>query len=298
MGRWGTTPMSERGWKIASGARGALTLLAALALLAPAPGVSQERTLTSSRQIQGTQPVRVDVESGAGTLRIGTLDGGDLLYQMNLRYDEQVAVPVTEFDSAGRTLQLGLRGRQSGGGRVREGSRTEVELTREVPIDLAMRFGAGEATLELGGMRLRSLSVETGASETSILIDQPNPQRASLVELKAGAAEIRAIGLGNLRSEHYVFRGGVGAATLDFGGAWSADATANIDMGMGALILRFPRSLGVRIDRSSFLTRFDAADFGRRDGRDVSNNWDTAPHHITINLNAALGSVEVRWIDE
>ena len=161
-----------------------------------------------------------------------------------------------------------------------------------------MRFGAGEATLELGGLRLRSLSVETGASETSIRIDQPNALRASLVELKAGAAEIRAIGLGNLRAEQYVFRGGLGAATLDFGGAWSADATASIEMGMGALTLRFPRKLGVSINRSSFMTRFNAADFGRRDGRDVSDNWDTAPHRITIDLNAALGSVDVRWIDE
>lgn len=285
--------MSDRGWPARSVA--GLAALGALLLAGSLEG--QERTLTSSRQLQGGEPVRVEVESGAGVLRIEPLEERDLLYRMELRYDERHATPRTEFEASNRTLRLGLSGRQ-GGGRVREGSRAEVGLTREVPLDLSLRFGAGEASFDLSGLRLRSLNMETGASETVLRVEAPNPERASLVELKAGAAELRASGLGNLRAQRFVFQGGVGAATLDFGGAWDGDASADIDMGMGALFLHFPRDLGVRINRSSFLSRFDSDGFSRRDGQDVSDNWDTARHHLTIDLDAALGSVEVRWIDE
>lgn len=259
---------------------------------------AQERTLTSSRQLQGSEPMRVEVEAGAGELHVEPLDEQDLLYQMELRYDERRATPLTEFDSASRTLRLGLRGRQGHSGRGREASNTEVELTREVPIDLALRFGAGEASFDLGGLRVRRLSVETGASETMLRVDEPNRERATLVEMKAGASEFEAAGLGNLRAERYLFEGGVGMATLDFGGVWDADATAEIRMGMGALVLRFPRSVGVRIDRSAFLSRFEGDGFSRRDGQEVSDNWDSARHHLTIDLDAALGSVEVHWIDD
>ena len=273
-------------------------LLALGSLLLAGSLEAQERTLTSSRQISGTEPMRVEVESGAGVLRVEPLDEGDLLYRMELRYDERHASPLTEFDGESRRLRLGLSGREGNSGRVRNSSRAEVALTREVPLDLALRFGAGEAMFDLSGLRIRSLNVETGASETVLRVDVPNPVRASLVEIKAGAAEVRATGLGNLRAERFVFQGGVGAATLDFGGAWEGDATADIDMGMGALFLRFPRDVGVRIDRSAFLSRFDGEGFSRRDGQEVSDNWDTASHHLTIDLDAALGSVEVRWIDE
>lgn len=273
-------------------------LMALGALLLTGSLDAQERTLTSSRQISGTEPMRVEVESGAGVLRIEPLEEGDLLYRMELRYDERNASPLTEFDSESRKLRLGLSGRQGNGGRVRNSSRAEVELTREVPLDLTMRFGAGEASFDLSGVRVRSLTVETGASETVLRVDAPNPVRASSVEMKAGAAEVRASGLGNLRTERFVFQGGMGAATLDFGGAWEGDATADIDMGMGALVLLFPRDVGVRIDRSSFLSRFEGEGFSRRDGQEVSDNWDSARHHLTIDLDAALGSVEVRWIDE
>src|SRR5690606_5443237 len=119
-------------------------------------------------------------------------------------------------------------------------------------------------------------NLETGASETEVRIDEPNPIRAKDVTLKAGAAEFRVEGLGNLRAERITFQGGVGSTTLDFRGAWEQDASARVQMGMGSVVLRFPRSLGVRINRNAVLTSFDAAGFTRRDRSFFSENWDSA----------------------
>jgi hypothetical protein len=254
------------------------------------------RTMTSARQLWGTEPVEVEVEYGAGELEIGPARGG-MLYSMELRYDEEQSVPVAEFDSASRRLKLGASNRR-GNRKHREGSTATIALSDRIPLDLGLHFGAGEATLNLGGLRLQRLDVETGASETTIRFDSPNPIRAREVELSAGAAELEVIGLGNARAERISFQGGVGATTLDFGGAWVGDATASVQMGMGSVVLRFPRSLGVRISRSSFLTSFDAAGMVRRDGSYFSENWDRADHKLTVDVEAALGSIEIEWIGD
>lgn len=276
---------------------GALLLaLAGMLGAAPAAHGQDWRTMTSARQLWGTEPIEVEVEYGAGELEIGAASGS-MLYSMELRYDEEQAVPVAEFDSASRKLKLGASSRR-GNRKFREGSTAKIALSDRVPIDLGLHFGAGEATLNLSGLRLQRLDVETGASETTIRFDRPNPIRASEVELSAGAAELKVIGLGNARAERFSFQGGVGATTLDFSGAWEDDATASVQMGMGSVVLRFPRALGVRITRSSFLTSFDAEGMVRRDGSYFSQNWDSADHRLTVDVEAALGSIEIEWIGD
>lgn len=271
--------------------------VAALGQISPAQGQTM-RTLTSSRQIWSTEPMAVEVEYGAGTLDVERESSGSLLYRMEMRYDEERVTPVAEFDSAARMLRLGSRQHEGARGRMREGSRMEIALTDRVPLDLGLHFGAGEAEIDLGGVRLRRLELETGASETTVRFDEPNPIRAEEVQLKAGAAELRVIGLGNLRAERIHFQGGVGSTTLDFSGAWERSAAANVQMGVGELVLRFPRSVGVRINRSSFLTSFDADRFEQRDGAYFSDNWQSAAHQLTVDVDAAFGSVEIEWIDE
>jgi len=280
--------------------RGRLLVAAAIAFTAATHAAALHgqtmRTLTSSRQLWDEEPLTVEVEYGAGTLEVRPLQDQDLLYRMEMRYDAERVSPVAEFDTARRVLELGSRFHRRGGP-DHEKSKAEIELTDRVPLDLGLHFGAGSAEMDLGGLRIQNLQLETGASETTLRIGTPNPIAARRVELKAGAAELNVVGLGNLRAEELVFQGGVGSTTLDFSGAWNRNATAHVQMGMGEVVLRFPRSLGVRIDRSSFLTSFDAEGFQRRDDAYFSDNWNSASHQLTVDVEAAFGAVEIEWID-
>lgn len=274
-------------------------VVAAAASMAPSSAEAQTwRNLTSSRQLWDAEPLEVQVNYGAGELTVGRVDSEGLLYRMEMRYDEDRVAPVAEFDSATRKLNLGLRGREGRSGRRDlSDARADIDLTDQAPIDLALRFGAGKATIDLTGLQIERLHLETGASEAEMRISTPNPIRARDVEMKAGAAEFRVEGLGNLRAERITFQGGVGSTTLDFGGVWEQDASARVQMGMGSVVLRFPRSLAVQINRSAVLTSFNADGFTRRDGNFFSDNWDTADRRLTVDLDAAFGSVTVEWID-
>lgn len=263
--------------------------------VAQATAAQTWRTISSARQLAGEQFVKVDVEYGVGRLQLHP-SSGSFLYQMEARYDADRFHPVSEYNRGAGQLRLGIKGE----GKLRKtsnGGRLTLGLSPELPLALNLEFGAGEADLDLGDLNLRSVDVATGASETRIRWDSPNRTPAEHVRLQSGAASLQVTGLGNARAARYTFEGGVGETTLDFTGSWTRSATASVEMGIGSITLRFPRSLGVRINKDSFLTSFDADGLEKRGKAFYSRNWATAAHRLTLDIDAALGSIDVEWTD-
>jgi hypothetical protein len=252
-------------------------------------------TMTSARSIGNETELHVSIEYGAGTLTLGPAAAGTL-YRADLHYDRTVFTPRVEYEN-GR-LRIGTNGGTVNvrGSSIR-GSEIDIQLTRELPVDLALQFGAADATLDIGGMRVRSLDLQTGASRTRLDVSAPNPERVRKASFQAGAARFEATGLGNLNAEQLEVKGGVGDIMLDFTGEWLADMRARIEIGLGSLTLRVPRGLGVQIDRRGALTSFDGQELVRRGNVYYSEGFDAAPRKLVISLDAALGSIRVVWVD-
>ena len=282
--------MAVRDWGVA--------VTAALLVLPVVPGAvdgQSWRTVTMSRQVEGERSVDVQVRYGAGTFKVRPTDDG-LLYRMQLRYDEETFEPVSEYE-AGR-LRLGvetlrrsldLKGKRSGG-------ELDLLLAEGVPMDLDMEFGAVRADLDLGGLDLTDLDLSTGASESVVDVGRPNRERMGTARFEVGAADFTVRHMGNLNAERIEIDAGVGEVELWFTGEWQQDARVSIDMGLGALELRFPEGLGVRLRKDSFLTSLDSEGLVKRGDYFYSLDWDTADRKVTIDLDAAFGSVRVLWV--
>jgi len=277
---------------------GAAVLFSTLAACHTADaGAQRMRSTTSARQLQGETRANVELKYGAGRLRVSPTRG-DLLYRMELRYDDAQFRPVSAYDRAAGRLTLGVESREHRGrGHGRDDQHATIELTPRVPLELDLAFGAGEAEVELGGLALSGVHLQTGASRTNVSFASPNRVRARRVKVEAGAAEVRVSGLGNTRSPRFEFSGGMGEATLEFGGTWTQSATAQIDMGVGSVRLRLPRALGVRIVRDSFLSSFDAGGMVKRGNAWYSRNYGQARYRLDVSIHAAVGSIAVDWID-
>jgi hypothetical protein len=280
---------------------GSILLALLIASGASQPAEAQSwRSMSSSRSVQGEDRVDVHVEYGAGGIEL-TRGNGRRLYEFELRYDEEVSRPLVEYEREGKRLRLGLEGIEGRGATIKRGSgsagHAAVKLSPTVPMSLTIRFGAGEANLDLGGISLSSVDLATGASETSISFSSPNRVAADHVRIRSGAAAIRAESLGNSGAAVFEYEGGVGETVLDFGGQWRRDATGTVKLGMGSLRLRFPRDLGVRLTRTAFLTSFKDDGLERRGSEYYSEGWDRATHRLTLHVTAAVGAIEVEWID-
>lgn len=276
--------------------RNALIAAAAALLTLPAAGEAQSwKTVTMSRQLEGTDEIRVFVEYGAGVFSVRSVDEG-LLYRMQLEYDEDRFEPVADF--SGDRLRLGIESTRRGVDiGHREAGKLELELARGVPMDLDLQFGAVKADLDLGGLALTDLEVSTGASESVVDVSEPNPSRIGTARFEVGAAEFTARRLGNLNADRIEVDAGVGSITLGFDGRWQRDARVNIDMGLGSLELRVPEGLGVQLRKDSFLTSLDSEGLVKRGDVYESLDFDDAERRVVIELDAAFGSVEVVWIN-
>ena len=251
------------------------------------------RDVTMSRQLERQDHVRVHVEYGAGHLNIGSTDEG-LLYRMDLHYDEDTFEPVAEV--SGNRVNLGVESiRRNINVRGGDTGEMALELARGVPMELRLDFGAVRADLDLGGLALTDLELRTGASESVVDVSEPNPSEMETASFEVGAAEFTIYNLGNLNAEEIEVDAGVGSLTLDFGGRWERDGYVEIDMGLGALELRVPEGLGIRLRKESFLTALDSEGLVKRGDVYESVDWDEADRRVTIELDAAFGRVDVVW---
>ncbi|MGD2069061.1 MAG: toast rack family protein [Gemmatimonadota bacterium] len=280
--------------------RGALVaaLLAGPALLIGSPDAlagQSWRTVTMSRQRSDVDEMKVRVAYGAGRFSVRPIDG-ELLYRMQLRYDEESFEPVAELD--GDRLELGVEniGKRFRLGRDRDDGRMDLELNRGVPMDLQLEFGAVRADVDLGGLSLNELELSTGASDSRVDVSRPNRLAMSRAELTVGAADFTARHLGNLNAEDITVSAGVGDVTLEFTGEWRRDARVKVDMGLGSLELRFPRGLGVKLEKDTFLTSLDSQGLVKRGDAYYSTDWDEAERRVVVEVDAAFGSIDISWV--
>lgn len=258
------------------------------------------RPFSTFRQLHGETRLNARLEYGAGNLRLAPGRPGEL-YRMNLTYDADRFIPVSSFDASRRFVLLGLEAKGEGGVRVvsrdQLGQSATVFISPKVDLDLDLSLGAVDADLELGGMRISRLELETGASRATIRFSRPNPMRCRRASFSAGAAEVAVLGLGNSRCQDIAFEGGVGRVLLDFGGASTPSTRVTVKMSVGAVTLRLPRRAGIRIRMDKFLSSFDPAGLVRRGNAFVTPDYAGARRRLDFDLTTAVGGVNLEWMD-
>ena len=281
--------------------REALSLVVALALpieSVMAQGGPLWRTVEVSRQLRDTLPQRIRVQYGAGRLDVrGTAD--PLLYSMRLRYDESRVSPVHRYDAEQRSATLGVAAlprsaRPASGGDSREPGELVLTLPNRVPLDLDLELGGTQSTLELGGLALRTVRIECGATDATLLFSRVNRTRMHQLEIDVGAADFSATNLANANADQVRLRGGVGVVDLDFGGAWTHDMSVTAQLAVGQLRVRVPSEVGVRLTVSRVAAGFEHEGFTKRDDAWYSENYERAAHKLHLDAGTYFGKIEIR----
>ena len=219
-GRLGTGPgeLIAQGWPWLLVALGVWFVVGSIA-----PGGSRG-TERLTLPLRGAADASVRIRFGAGTLTTRPASPGDLVDGV--------------FDG-------GVIHRELGPGRVELSQDTsyglpwldrrsawDLGLTGEVPLDVRLETGASRTTLDLREIRLRRLDLQTGASETRVVL----PRNAGTTEVRAehGAAsltfEVPAGVAARIRT-----RMAIGSSQIDEGRFPSAgDVYQSIDYGSAA----------------------------------------------------------------
>lgn len=274
--------------------------VALAATMAPQAEGQTWRTEAKARQRHGQESLDVKVTYAVGKFELRR--GPDrLLYRLNSRYDEEVFILRSNYLESDNRGNLRVEIDDLDDVEFRdlkdydyEGGNLTLDLSGAIPVALDLQMGAVEADLDLGGLQLQRISLQTGASDTRVNFSEPNSSAAEFCTFKAGAASFRVEDLGNSGCRRMSVSGGVGTLSLDFSGEWDYDATGDINVGLGTVEISVPAELGVRIEKSTFLMSFDAPGFDKQDGGVwLSRNWDTAEDHLTLSVSGVLGAVKI-----
>jgi len=252
------------------------------------------RSLDVARQLADSSPTAVQVVYGTGMFGLrGT--SNPLLYHMQLRYDATRSQPRHAFDPATRKLQLGVQKSdvRFTGRSDNEDGRLQLELSRVTPLDLSLDLGAVEADLDLTGLKLSRLQIESGASEGKLRFDSLNATPMSVLQVSLGAASFRGERLANANARDIRVDAGVGNVELDLGGQWTQDIDLKVEVTLGIVTIHVPSDVGVHVSVRKTLASFDHEGLIERDGAWVSRNWESAPRKLRISAETVFGKLTI-----
>lgn len=274
-----------------------IALAFAASLLPAGASAQQWRTIESARQLTSTDALHVKLTFAGGKFELNPLPG-NLLYQMQLHYDEQAADAMHEYDAGNHQLRLGMSQANMGFRALKamkhdEGGSMTVGLNPSVPVSLELNLAGAEAEAELGGMSIKSLKIHMGLAGGKVSFSAPNQVVLDQLSLDVGLGGASFENLGNANVAQININGGMGGVSLDFGDRVAHDVKITADVAFGGLKIQVPASVGVTIKAETKMASFKPAGFEKIDGAWVTPNWKDASTHVTIVANAALGSFEV-----
>jgi hypothetical protein len=133
--------------------------------------VSELKTETQSVDLGSASTASVQIEFPAGELKVegGATSLMDASFHYNVS-DWQPRIKYTENGARGELLvsQQGDDQLPIGGRLVNEWT---IQFADDVPVDLTILTGAGNAELNLGALDLASLNIQTGAGVTKVNLD-------------------------------------------------------------------------------------------------------------------------------
>ncbi|MBM3310640.1 MAG: hypothetical protein FJY80_03940 [Candidatus Aminicenantes bacterium] len=136
------------------------------------------QTTTASAPLENAVSADVRIRPGAGEV---TVRGSDIDTLMNgtFRFNRRHWEPRVDFLKVGDRSRLVVERRRSRTlflGTVR--NTWDIALTNRIPLDLDFDFGAGEARLDLRGLKLNSLTIDMGVGD--LTLDLSGPRAESL----------------------------------------------------------------------------------------------------------------------
>ena len=127
--------------------------------------IRESRVVEKEKAVRAEQ-IRVDLEMGAGELHVG--GGASQLLEADFVYNIPSWKPEVRYDSSSFRGRLSVRQPKAHGSVGNVKNEWRLKLTNDLPLDLAVRCGAGENHLDLRELTLRGVEMHLGAGSVEI----------------------------------------------------------------------------------------------------------------------------------
>ena len=255
---------------------------------------------------RGTETAQLNAEIGFGDFSIEPASDDTLIY-LTVDYDADVfPSPIVNHRRENGHLTITLESTES----IDEDINLDdshsihntwcVRLGRKVIWSLQLQLAYCETHLELGGLKVEELSVESGLSETQLSFSEPNVIVLQRCDIETGLGSFEAVRLGNAAMRRFTLENGLGSSILDFRGCCPREnLRAVIESGLGSVEMQLPNGLPVMMQVEATLGSTDLPGFHQMNG----GLYRSIPYiegvpGLEADVSVGLGSVNVIWVSD
>lgn len=256
---------------------------------------------------EGAQSAEFVLKINYGDLHVEPAGGDTLIYVSADYNSDDFSEPTVSHRRDDRRMEILLESGKTQGRDLDDVDSSAVSgeniwcirLGRQVAWSLQIEFAFCATSLELGGLKLAGLNIESGFSGTELTFSEPNGTVLESCDIQGGFTSLRAMNLGNAAIRHLTVENGLGSSVLDFTGKWrKGDLKAVIESGLGSMKMQLPDGLPVTMEVESTLGSADLPGFREiRDGCYRSISYAEGVPGLEAKVSVGLGSMGVTWVE-
>jgi len=239
--------------------------------------------------------LKVSIKFGAGKLVL--ISGEEDVFKGNFQYDKSILKPNIRYEILGETgiLTLSQSIKKDLNLSFPHKNIWNLKLPSGVPLQLYINTATYSGDIDLTNLQIENFYLNSGASQTNIVFNQPNLIDLKNINIKTGASIIKMLGLANANFDEMNFTGGAGSYTFDFSGNLTKKSKVNIDAGAAKIILKIPSAIGTKIIIERFpAVKLDIRGFVKiNDQTYISPEYGKSDAELDIKIKGGLIAVEV-----
>jgi hypothetical protein len=191
--------------------------------------------------------LKVTIKFGAGKLDL--ISGQEDVFEGNFQYVKSILKPNIRYEILGKTgvLTLSQSIKKDLNLSFPQKNKWNLKLPSGIPLQLYINTATYSGDIDLTNLQIENFYLNSGASQTNIVFNQPNLIELRNINIKTGASSIKMLGLANANFDKMNFTGGAGSYTFDFSGNLTKKMKVNIDAGVAKIILKIPSAIGTKI---------------------------------------------------
>jgi len=239
--------------------------------------------------------LKVSIKFGAGKLDL--ISGEEDMFKGNFQYDKSILKPNIQYEILRKTgiLTLSQSIKKDLNLSFPQKNIWNLKLPSGVPLQLYINTATYSGNIDLTNLQIENFYINSGASQTNIVFNQPNLIDLKNINIKTGASTLKILGLANANFNEMNFTGGAGSYTFDFSGNLTKKSKVNINAGAAKIILKIPSTIGTKIIIGSFpAVKLDIRGFTKiNDQTYISPEYGKSDAELDIEIKGGLIDVEV-----
>ena len=239
--------------------------------------------------------LKMTIKFGAGKLDL--ISGQEDVFEGNFQYDKSILKPNIRYEILGGTgiLTLSQSIKKDLDLPFPYKNRWNLKLPSGIPLQLYINTATYNGDIDLTNLQIENFYLNSGASQTNIVFNQPNLIDLKNINIKTGASTIKMLGLANANFDEMNFAGGAGSYIFDFSGKLIKKSKVNIDAGAAKIILKIPSAIGTKIIIKRFpAIKLDVRGFIKiNDQTYISPEYGKSTAELDIEIRGGFLDVEV-----